>query len=435
MAAGGALVGGALVWPWSLQKPTATIVRRVQPKFLNDHDPQNRDLTGRVCELSEGLIEITFHPAGASAVIEAPARFTVLEGPALWVESGRVVMQIPEKNSLVRVLTPEMEVRESGPCFAIAAVEEGISEVHVFEGTVEVADAERALQPTLVRANEALRFRRSQGPQTCPLRPATFVQHKELAQLTMGVQAGQLERAGHASSLLLQDPAHLLTVSHEAINDCVFCDQKRPRLAQGRFPGRWGFDFHSPEDAIRLQWAPHVRQFTLMTWVRMNLPSESGPDSLFHTDEWNKVGQIGWMVDPRGRMQFAIHGGPDWKNEDRRSPTALWVFSESSLNHRVARWLHLGVTYDADSRKVCMYIDGVLDVEAQVAKPLEAVLGAAEIGNWRPFEQRRRRQLSGRLDEFLVFSRVFSRDEVRSYFTASTPYPLPSERPIEGLHF
>jgi hypothetical protein len=90
------------------------------------------------------------------------------------------------------------------------------------------------------------------------------------------------------------------------------------------------------------------------------------------------------------------------------------------------------VTYDSETRLVHFFTDGKLNNVAQpnVAPPLvvpgRLVLGNVAIATATP------RDLSGRLDEFVILSRVLTKDEIRAAYENGNPYRavmIPNPKP------
>lgn len=116
---------------------------------------------GRDYVLTDGLVELAF-PAGASAVLEAPASFRVEAADVLALEIGRCSVHAPGNAAGFRVETPATRVIDRGTRFVVNVRETNETEVQVVEGAADVyrrpdGEAEPALQARLVE-NQARRF-------------------------------------------------------------------------------------------------------------------------------------------------------------------------------------------------------------------------------------------------------------------------------------
>jgi hypothetical protein len=97
---------------------------------------------------------------------------------------------------------------------------------------------------------------------------------------------------------------------------------------------------------------------------------------------------------------------------------------------RLGLWVQLAVISDGGAGRVVYYFNGqpVGESELRIKPPYR--IAAAEIGNWdaRGFPQNRPstvRNFSGAMDEFCLFSRALSADEIERLYSAGKPQPDP----------
>lgn len=90
-----------------------------------------------VYELQKGLVEIEYR-SGAMLVVEAPATFELVDDSFVRMEDGRVAAHVPEAAVGFRIESPGATVIDLGTDFAVQAVRNQESEVHVFQGEVLV---------------------------------------------------------------------------------------------------------------------------------------------------------------------------------------------------------------------------------------------------------------------------------------------------------
>ncbi len=82
------------------------------------------------------------------------------------------------------------------------------------------------------------------------------------------------------------------------------------------------------------------------------------------------------------------------------------------------------MVYDRNGGFVTQYVDGRAVVREPVLLDIPLRIGDAEIGNWNVRSGRSRqpiRNLSGCIDEFLLFSRPLSGQEIEQLYTQSRP--------------
>src|SRR5207244_10538716 len=91
---------------------------------------------------------------------------------------------------------------------------------------------------------------------------------------------------------------------------------------------------------------------------------------------------------------------------------------------RFGHWLHLAVVYDRQAGLVTHYVDGRAAAQLPVEFDIPLRIGDAEIGNWNMATHRNKtaiRFLSGCMDEFMMFSRALSEQEIGRLYTTGRP--------------
>jgi hypothetical protein len=102
---------------------------------------------GHRMDLRQGLVEITYR-SGAKVILEGPAQFTFGEHNEGSLTAGSLAALVPPEASGFRVSFPcggtPAQVIDRGTEFAIAVEGDAASEVHVFQGLVDLVVAGRA---------------------------------------------------------------------------------------------------------------------------------------------------------------------------------------------------------------------------------------------------------------------------------------------------
>jgi hypothetical protein len=91
---------------------------------------------------------------------------------------------------------------------------------------------------------------------------------------------------------------------------------------------------------------------------------------------------------------------------------------------RFGRWIHLAVVYDGPAGRVSHYVDGRLASTDTTWFDAPLKIGTAELGNWNVAGYRNKtpiRNFNGCIDEFLLFSRPLSGEEVARLHAAGRP--------------
>ena len=119
-------------------------------------------------------------------------------------------------------------------------------------------------------------------------------------------------------------------------------------------------------------------------------------------------------------MLLPVSGTRRLAFDPSKEPDTLKTYpgSQHGLSGSVGRWTLMAVTYDSESGTVRFFQNGRLDNEERVNPGVIARFAEARLGNWNGQE----RVLSGRLDDFVVLSRVLPADEILAFFEATKPY-------------
>ena len=136
-------------------KPVAIVAQVVgayggDGKVLSAGEPVE---SGRM-DVSRGLVRLDFSN-GARVTIEGPAQAEVVDGMRMVLHRGVVTATIPESAIGFVVDTAAAQVVDLGTSFGVSVSEEGLTEVCVFEGEVEVSN-DAAPTPRLLREGEAV---------------------------------------------------------------------------------------------------------------------------------------------------------------------------------------------------------------------------------------------------------------------------------------
>lgn len=430
LSASAAVMLAAGIWWWRAAPQTyATVIRCVGNQSLANGAPlgDGAPLANQLTHMQSGSLElVSIH--GARIVIEAPAEFYFETGQRLNLARGRLSAFVPPAAKGFTVVTPSGDAIDLGTKFAVDVASLTETEVHVFEGEV-LARPKGGQHLKRLTANSAIRFRQATPAEACDVRHGTFVTAREMIPLSEALRCGQSERARRACQALKQDPTVLAWLDFDRPPATSNLDAARieygavvhgARWVQGRFPGTGALDFVHSDDCVQLNLNARVSQFTLMTWIRLN-QLEGRHNSLYSTDKWGQLGQVHWMIGSVDNVRFAIKG----PNPDLRGNSNVWLETEPKSMTELEHWVHLALVYDSQAGRAIQLLNGRVVATAVMPKGLIASLGPAQLGNWQPQEHKAnepRRLLSGRMDEFVAFSRALSSDELGAYYEATKPY-------------
>ncbi|MCE9561545.1 MAG: hypothetical protein K8U57_05775 [Planctomycetes bacterium] len=394
----------------------AVLTRAVGAEWTSSKGPA----VGAVLEpgwlkLNAGLVEIEFF-SGARVVLEGPAEFQLVSADEAFCGAGRLTAEVPSHATGFRIGTPQGALVDRGTAFGLSVTPAG-AEVHVFQGKVELHG--NAGRRDLI-TGEGIAVAPNRADRRLPANSGGFVTSPDLdrreneATLRERKQWEAAGKAWNADSALLarfdfEVPAPTRTIRNLATNGStvgngtvVGCDR-----ADGSRPGTGALEFGRVVDRVRVAITGEFRSLTLLARVRVG-GLDRKFNSLLMSDAFDP-GAVHWQVLSDGRVRLGVSNRP--RHTDYDSPR---VFTPN----RLGQWIHLAVVYDAEARRVTHYADGVPLNRQELTVDVTLRPGRAELGNWNPATRSDPvpiRHFSGRMDEFAVFSRPLSDDEIRRH--------------------
>lgn len=113
-------------------------------------------LKNGLVRIESGRAMIAFD-SGATAAVEGPAELSIESNNRVFLQSGRLVAEVPPPATGFTVNTPRLNAVDIGTRFGVSVSENGDSELHVMEGEVEASRSSGNAVATLVREGLALR--------------------------------------------------------------------------------------------------------------------------------------------------------------------------------------------------------------------------------------------------------------------------------------
>jgi hypothetical protein len=437
------VVAVGLSWWLLLSEPVQLpiVVRTIGAETENAQplDPGS-PLPRGVLHLTGGLVELRTEK-GAVVVIEAPARFHWLAAERLVLSEGRANAEVPEAAVGFTIETPEAELQDLGTRFGVEVDPQGESRLHVFEGEVLARPSPRRkknasnVRPRGVRQGEAVVIAQGGEVSEGRVRGSVFLDPEEVRALDAAWRAGQRRNWQKWAGLIRRDEALVLYTSFapQSIDlgpQIAEGGTREAAYVQGRWPGRRATEFTNSDDRIIVRFQEDITlpQATFMAWVRLDVCRDRyqtlcfAPGSLpINRTDPEFIGRFQWSLNRQSALRFAVVTAEDKPDGD--TPTFEGAaFSREGAPVPASRWQHLAVTYDSETSLVHFFTDGKLNNVAQlnVAPPL-VIPGRLVLGNVAT-ETTTPRDLSGRLDEFVILSRVLTQDEIRTAYENGNPY-------------
>lgn len=382
---------------------------------------------GRV-RLESGLVQIVFYQ-GARVVIEGPAELQLVSSSEAVCVRGRLTAEVPPQARGFRVTAPRLEVTDRGTAFGLEVGEQH-AEIHVFEGRVEF----RAAAETAVRqlpAGQGALVEGSAAPRMVAADRGKFAGLFDLQEKSIAAEAQAYDHWRKSLSELQSDPSLWVHLDFEHGGEPVWRLPNRGSLGdrgvaeativgcewrEGRWNTKPALEFRSISDRVRMDVAGELESVTLAAWVRVQ-GLDRQINSLFMSDGF-RPGTLHWVIRHDGVLGLTVIGSQG-QHQILASPPVMEI-------GQFGIWTHLAVVMDARARRVVHFVNGrpVSQHALRVEPPFQ--IGAAELGNWNahgfpghdPFLVR---NFSGAMDEFCLFNRALSADEVQALHAAGRP--------------
>jgi hypothetical protein len=426
------------------EKTVAVLSEASEPVWIGDDGPQvGAGLPARHLSLEAGVVQLEF-VSGSIVVLEGPAEIDLVSPMQIDCQKGRLRVCVPSQAHGFTIDTPTQRTIDLGTEFAVNVTDQNLTEIHVIDGEVEVHPLERkptnnASPPATPRGfNAAARTRltvgmgmRAEGdsePTAMPAQAQSFVGTQELQELLRrGLSSRQSEWLD-ASRALKTDDRVLLYYSfegHEAWDRALHNDgpiRKKTldgaivggKWTEGRWPWKHAIEFKRTSDRVRTEVLDECKSITLACWVRID-GFDRRLSALFMTDG-HEHGEVHWQFTETGQLLLCVKTETELASE---------YLSDSALRLTdVGRWVNLACVYDGQAGKVTHYLDGQPVGSLPIAKQVPLRFGRTELGNWQSAKWSmtdRVRGLNGRMDEFVLFNRPLTSEEIAEFYRTGRP--------------
>lgn len=363
-------------------------------------------------QLDEGIVQITFE-SGVEVVIEAPASFEI-HGPELMIlNEGRLVANVTTEGVGFTVETPDAEVVDYGTEFAIEVVGQGSSEVHVFQGEVEVHPKQQdtAIDPVRLVTNQATRIDHSTlTPLGISVDDERFLRSLDEPEPTYSGNVRELLPLAYYRMAVMDDGHTLKDAArgHENTASVVRGDTRSQPFAPGRIGSslRLGGPKAGGYAQISSGLELPTTDFTIMAWIRtQTLPRNAVlvSDMKLSGDETFRFGLVG----DHGHLGLTLANGMQLLQIVDSSPLPL------------EDWTHVAVVKAMEELR--LYRNGALvaseplnGFQSQPHNPLSIGGIPKESG------RKKRRQRSGfwhgRIDELAFFGSALTSEQIEKLF-------------------
>ena len=423
----------SIIDPAEINDPGVAVLTRMMGVDGSDTDEWSLGMTVAPGPLKwdSGIVQLEFY-CGATVVVEGPASLRVVNDMQIVCESGKLRANVPEPARGFAVLAPSVELVDLGTEFAVEVNEAEDTEVHVFNGRVELYDAKSNRDESTRRelvAGEAVRVMGTGELEGIEPRNHDFVTLEQLNALASESHETRMQKLEQFHDSLRSDPRVAACFPFKQTRSSRelsgFSADNGPitgaivgaRWTDGRWPGKSALEFKSPGDRVRVNIPGEFESLTWTAWVRID-GLDRHFSSLLLTDGFD-VNRPHWQIHRNGNTVLGIQHS-DVAKRDYESEKHFDLFG-------LGRWTHIATVYDGTSRTVSHYINGQLSSDERLMEEANGSLtiGSATIGNWTTPSTRRNlvRSLNGRIDELIVFNEALPAEEIQAIYAAVGPVP------------
>ena len=382
---------------------TARLVNEAGAVFANHRSPGDPGFNPGTYELKEGMVHLRFS-SGADLVIEAPARFEIVDAMRTRIHWGQLRSIVPPTAKGFTIATDGVDFEDIGTEFGLRVERgTGASAMHVFEGQVNVRKEGSGALLESVEGGASVAYRRGVSEPLGDLRPGEFI-----APGSIGFQRWKSE--GEAS---LSDPGLIafFPFARDAQQPGVLRNIARAggiasgtihgaHWVSGRWPGKDALLFDRLSDFAEIEIPGGFTELTIAVWVSIDRLDHTF-NALFDSNGWEK-GDLHLQVQRSGFPYVdirdgVVHGGG--KGFGTGVP--------------LGQWCHIAAVISPIAQTATVYVNGRLTYERPLHRNATLRPGLCRIGNWLPADgYEPERVLNGRMDELVIWNRALSHKEL-----------------------
>jgi hypothetical protein len=374
--------------------------------------------------ISRGTLQLDFY-SGARVFLEGPASFEILSKDLARLDFGRLTASVPPPAQGFTILNSDLRVVDRGTEFGMHADPQSGCEVHVFDGEVEIHDADPAVGERSLLEGRAVaiqqgtwrEMRADRGSFADPgsFRIAAEREHESRLEAWRARSARFRETPGLLVFYDFEESAgrrQLPNLASEAAPDTdgtiIGCE-----ATTGRWARKSAVGFARTSDRIRFRTVGESASLTMLARVRVDsLPLDHNALLSMSPSE---VGEIHWKFDRGGRLLVGLRAVAEQSFQAWERLESPRIITEQDFG----RWLHLATVIDGESGSMQHYVDGELVASAAMIRRPLIRLGLANIGN---FDSNPAmgdttpvvRSFNGRIDQFALVARAMDAEEIRN---------------------
>jgi len=415
-------------------QPIAKLIDFYKAEFSSQYSPKDSALKQGLYELKSGFIELQFKN-NARILMEGPATFSIEDEFNVNLTEGKIRAVIPQMAHGFTVHTKDADFVDLGTEFFVSAnPAKKLSQVDVLSGEVNV------VEPMSQKLLKNLKYRQSARLDSGILKKSAF---SKKAELPIPGQLSTLRWLDHAremasdSSLIAYFP--MLAWDSDKIdvpaNNTDFPEEfftkknpdwqrlrnfaPNPRASHGvrsiaswssgRWPKKYSQDFSNPKARIDFEIYGSFDEVTIGAWININ-QQPNVLSSILSSDGWYTSGIIHFVSNRAGGLHCSM---PSINPLPTEYPNLVannrWIFASAQIQ-----------AAEGGTSSLCRVNGEKASLKNGPATKIEP--GKVKMGNWfnrhaNEFE----RNLCGKIDEFMIWDRCLSAEEIKGLYEAGKP--------------
>ena len=372
--------------------------------------------------LVDGALHMRFSN-GADLVMRAPVEFTVKDAFNVEVAHGNVRAIVPPPAQGFTIGSPGIDYEDLGTEFGVMVdSRSGVSELHVFDGEVNVRDAETAELLHPAEVGDSFRFDGSNLTRAEGAEEDAFLTPGAIGYLRWDRwREGFAESPGLIGFYSFKDSGEQLVNSakNRAMSDGTISGA---RWVAGRWPEKQALLFDRDTDYVEFDLPGEFSELSMAVWMKVDRYDHE-LSAIFDSNEW-ETGDLHWQISRVGVPWFGVND------------TAVGrKFSGSLITP--GEWVHVVMVLSGKESRAEVYVNGVAVNRGDFPDSVLVTPGRCRLGNWLQDPEWAHapvRALRGRIDELAVWNRPLSEKEIKAIMKIGQPAPLWSVSPALSLN-
>lgn len=369
-------------------------------------------------EISSGILQVELY-SGVSLILEGPANVDIVDEMNVVCLNGQLRANVPPQAIGFKVKAKDYDVVDLGTEFSVSVNQDtGRSDFLVHDGEIELYKQDQRL--SLLKQGQGVGYENGKSLphsiQTTSFSSIDSLDLKQGNERFVEWQRHAEAMRGNKDVALFYDFENVQSWTRTLNNKSSL---QSPELngaivgcqwTQGRWKEKGALDYKSISDRVRLNLSGEFDSVTFSAWVRID-SFDRWLSSLFLTDNYDR-GEMHWQLSDKGEIILGINASGIGNTF---SPPVI------SPEH-LGQWLYIVTVVDQQKNKVVHYLNGRKVHERSFEKNFKASFGNVELGNWKNHANKDAiRSLNGRMDEFILFKRALSSEEILSFYQSGKP--------------